>query len=160
MLVINASYKTDTAFSYTVTGLCPNTYYELSAWMRNICSRCGCDSLGVGASGAGYLPTAPGDSSGVYPNLTFGVNGTDYYSTGYLKYTGQWIKKGFIYLTGAAQTSFTLTIRNNAPGGGGNDWAIDDIAITTCSPDLTMFPSTNPIICHGDQVDISAKVRS
>ena len=31
MLVINSAYKTDTAFQYSVTNLCPNTYYEVSA---------------------------------------------------------------------------------------------------------------------------------
>jgi len=159
MLVINASYKTDTAFTYTVSGLCSNTYYELSAWIRNICSRCGSDSIGRGSTTAGYIPTAPGDSSGVYPNLTFGINGLDCYSTGYINYTGRWIKKGFTYLTGPSQTSFTLTIRNNAPGGGGNDWAIDDIAIATCTPNLTLVPSGNANVCEGNQVDISCKVR-
>ncbi|HJW30603.1 MAG TPA: hypothetical protein VJ508_15325, partial [Saprospiraceae bacterium] len=37
MLVVNAAYKTDTAFRSNITNLCPNTYYELSAWVRNIC---------------------------------------------------------------------------------------------------------------------------
>jgi hypothetical protein len=61
MLVINSAYKTDTAFQYTVSNLCPNTYYEISAWVRNICSKCSCDSNGVGASGVGYIPFATGD---------------------------------------------------------------------------------------------------
>ena len=89
MLVINAAYRIDSAFQQTITGLCPNTYYEISCWMRNICSKCGCDSNGRGATGgAGYIPTAAGDSSGVYPNLTFEVNGVDYYTTGNMRYTG------------------------------------------------------------------------
>ena len=108
MLVVNAAYRIDSAFQHTISNLCPNTYYEISCWMRNICSKCGCDSNGTGASGAGYLPTAPTDSSGVYPNLTFEVDGLDYYTSGNLKYTGQWVKKGFTFLTGPAQTSFVL----------------------------------------------------
>ena len=68
MLVINASYRIDSAFYQNITGLCPNTYYEFSLWIRNICSKCGCDSNGKGATGgAGYIPTATGDSSGVKP---------------------------------------------------------------------------------------------
>ena len=120
MLIINSAYKTDTAFQYTVSNLCPNTNYEISAWMRNICYKCGCDSNGVGASGAGYIPLATGDSSGVQPNLAFQVNGVDYYTTGNIRYTGttptgsdatnSWIKKGFTYLTGINQTSFTLNL--------------------------------------------------
>jgi hypothetical protein len=156
MLIINSSYKTDSAFAHTVSNLCPNTYYELSFWVRNICSKCGCDSNGKGASNTAgpifYIPTALSDSSGVYPNMTFGIDGKDYYSTGNILYSGRWVKKGFTYLTGPAQTSLTLTIRNNAPGGGGNDWALDDISLATCTPNLAMLPSPTANVCIGNQV--------
>ncbi|HSC37446.1 MAG TPA: hypothetical protein VLD19_06235, partial [Chitinophagaceae bacterium] len=81
MLVVNAAYRIDSAFKQTITGLCPNTYYEISLWMRNICPHCGCDSNGTGASNSGYIPpaAAPTDSSGVHPNITFELDGTDYY---------------------------------------------------------------------------------
>ena len=161
MLVINAAYRIDSAFQQTITNLCPNTYYEISCWLRNICSKCGCDSNGKGASGgAGYIPTGPGDSSGVTPNLTFNVNGISYYTTGNIPYTATWVKKGFTVLTGAAQTSFTVKFFNNAPGGGGNDWALDDISVATCSPNLTLLPSSNPNICAGNIVDMSTIVKS
>jgi hypothetical protein len=160
MLVINAAYRIDSAFQQTISGLCPSTYYEVSCWMRNICSKCGCDSSGVGASGAGYIPTAPTDSSGVYPNLTFEIDGLDYYTTGNIKYTGQWVKKGFTFLTGPLQTSFTLKFFNNAPGGGGNDWALDDIAVATCSPNMKYSPSVNPTVCDSNTIKIYDTVRS
>jgi hypothetical protein len=157
MLVINASYRIDSAFNQTITGLCPNTYYEFSLWIRNLCSKCGCDSNGKGASqGAGYIATAINDSSGVRPNLTFAINGVDYYTTGDVGYNGQWVKKGFTYLTGPLQTSLTAMVRNNAPGGGGNDWAIDDISLATCTPNLNLQPSPNVAVCYGNQVDISS----
>jgi trimeric autotransporter adhesin len=159
MLVINSAYRIDSAFQQTISGLCPNMYYEVSCWMRNICSKCGCDSNGVGASGGGYLPTAAGDSSGVYPNLTFEIDGIDYYTTGNLLYTGNWIKKGFTFLTGAAQTSFTLKYFNNAPGGGGNDWALDDIAVATCSPTMIYTPSANPTVCDSNTLQLTDTVR-
>lgn len=160
MLVINSAYRIDSAFVQTITGLCPNTYYEISCWMRNICSRCGCDSNGTGAGGAGYIPTALKDSSGVYPSLSFQVDGIDYYTTGRLLYTGQWVKKGFTYLTGPAQTSFTLKYFNNAPGGGGNDWALDDISVATCLPNMKYSPSINPTVCRGNFLEIYDTVSS
>ncbi|MFI5186195.1 MAG: T9SS type A sorting domain-containing protein, partial [Chitinophagales bacterium] len=144
----------------TISNLCPNTYYEISCWLRNICSKCGCDSNGKGASNAGYIPTAPGDSSGVSPNLTFNVNNISYYTTGNIGYSGTWIKKGFTVLTGPVQTSFTVKFFNNAPGGGGNDWALDDISVATCTPNLTLLPSANPMICSGNIVDMSSVVKS
>jgi trimeric autotransporter adhesin len=161
MVVINAAFRTDTAFLDTVKNLCPNTYYEYSAWFRNICKKCSGDSLGRAPSNALYVPTGPGDSSGVHPNLTFNINGFDYYSTGDILYTGQWIKKGFTYLTGPAQTQMIISIRNNAPGGGGNDWAIDDIGVATCTPNLVLNPSTPTInVCYGDGASLSADVKS
>ncbi len=161
MLVVNAAYRIDSAFVHTISGLCPNTYYEISCWMRNICSKCGCDSNGKGATGgAGYIPTAAGDSSGVHPNITFEVDGVDYYTTGDIQYTGEWVKKGFTYLTGPSQTSFTLKYFNNAPGGGGNDWALDDITVATCSPNFTFTPTANPIVCDSNVVNMGATVTS
>jgi trimeric autotransporter adhesin len=161
MLVINAAYRIDSAFQHTITGLCANTYYEVSCWMRNICSKCGCDSNGVGASGgAGYLPTGPGDSSGVRPNLAMALDGVDYYTTGDLPYNGQWTKKGFTFLTGPSQTSFTMRFYNNSPGGGGNDWALDDITIATCSPNMQYSVPVNPIVCDSNTITIRDTVRS
>jgi trimeric autotransporter adhesin len=164
MLVVNAAYRIDSAFQQTISNLCPNTYYEISCWMRNICSKCGCDSNGKGASNTSgpvfYIPTATGDSSGVAPNITFDINGVDYYSTGNLRYNGTWVKKGFTYLTGPTQTSFTLKFFNNAPGGGGNDWALDDISVATCSPNMKYSPSINPNVCQGNALTIYDTVRS
>lgn len=159
MVVINSSYRTDTAFKDTVRNLCPNTSYEYSAWFRNICRTCGADSVGRGSTTAGYEPTAPGDSSGVRPTLTFNINGHDYYSTGDIYYTGQWVKKGFTYRTGPSETQMIISIRNNAPGGGGNDWAIDDIAVSTCLPDMSYSPSLNPTVCTGNALTIYDTIR-
>ena len=161
MVVINAAFRTDTAFLDTVKNLCPNTSYEYAAWFRNMCHFCSGDSTGKSPTAVGYIPTGPGDSSGVHPNLTFNINGNDYYTTGDILYTGQWIKKGFTYRTGPAETQMVINIRNNAPGGGGNDWAIDDIGVATCSPTLNLNPSTPNInVCYGDGASLSAIVKS
>ena len=161
MVVINAAYRADTAFQDTVRNLCPNTSYEYAAWFRNICKNCGVDSTGIQAMAAGYRPTGPGDSSGVHPNLTFNINGYDYYTTGDMGYTGQWVKKGFTYRTGPGETEMVINIRNNAPGGGGNDWAIDDIGVATCSPTLLTNPDSSTVrICYGDGRALSAEVIS
>ncbi len=162
MLIINAAYRIDSAFQQTISNLCPNTYYEISCWMRNICSMCGSDSNGVNATSGNvaYIPTGPADSSGVCPNLTFEVDGVDYYTTGNLLYSGIWVKKGFTFLTGPAQTSFTLKFFNNAPGGGGNDWALDDISVATCSPNMSYSPSITPVVCWGNPLVLYDTVRS
>lgn len=164
-VAIDAGYANNNAIQQTVGGLCPNTYYEFSAWFKNVCKYCACDVTGdppytevngVRVPNAAFTGT---DSSGVNPNLTFSIDGMDYYTTGSIRYTGQWVKKGFVYLTGPGQTSFTLTIRNNAAGGGGNDWAIDDVTLATCTPNLNMRPSPSVRQCYGLQIDMSCIVR-
>ena len=172
MLVINASYNIDNAFSFNVSGACADTYYEISAWFKNVCYKCGCDSTGRFTSGAGYIPTAPGDSAGVRPNIAIEINGKDYYTTGDLLYQGlggtqtgsdtlnNWVRKSFVYRTGPSENNFTMNLRNNAPGGGGNDWAIDDISLRTCTPNIAVTPGPNPFICDSNTVDIGATVTS
>jgi hypothetical protein len=86
------------------------------------------------------------------------VNGYDYYTSGDIPYSGQWVKKAFTYLTGPAQTSMVIFIRNNAPGGGGNDWAIDDIGIAACAPNIALTPNKPDTLCQGADDTIRFKV--
>lgn len=149
LLAVNANYTTGLAYTDTIKNLCPNTYYEFSAWIRNICGVCGEDKNG----NQEYTP-------GVLPNLAYGVNGVDYYTTGNIAYTATWVQRGFIYQTGPTETSFIISIKNNASGGGGNDWVLDDINFSTCYPNLTMNPSDTASVCAGYPIVITDTVRS
>ena len=164
MAVVNAAFGINTALQKNITGLCPDTYYEFSAWFKNICAGCSTDSAGR-AMGDGvlfkpYLATKTlNDSAGVSPDLTYTIDGLDYYTTGPIIYDKKWVKKGFLFKTGASG-NVTLTIRNNAAGGGGNDWAIDDIVLNTCFPSMTYSPSAAPNVCEGNVIKITDTVRS
>ena len=157
MLMVNADYVASEVYNQTLTNLCPDTYYEFSGWFRNICPTCGVDSLGAQFSGSATAPT--GGYPGVYPNLSFSLNGLDYYSTGEIDTLG-WQKKGFVFRTGPTQTSAVFAIRNNSQGGGGNDWVLDDISVATCTPNLNLVPSGNSQVCYGNQVDLNCDVIS
>lgn len=137
MLVVNADLAASEAYHQVISGLCPNTYYQFSVWVKNICPNCGIDSNGT----AEYTP-------GVLPNLTLVVDSIDRYSTGSLDTLG-WQQRGFVYETGPAETSITISVRNNAPGGGGNDWALDDITLATCPPNLLLTPDRPDTLCYG-----------
>lgn len=175
MMVFNAAYKMDTAFQFNVANACPNTYYEVAAWFKNVCYKCGQDSAGRGQwSGASYIPTATNDTTGVRPNIAIKVNNLDYYNTGDITHQGagiarmsttadsanRWVFRAFVYRTDSVTNNFTLTFRNNAPGGGGNDWAIDDISFKTCSPTLQLTPSANTTFCNNNQVNMEVRVAS
>jgi hypothetical protein len=157
MLMVNADYVASEVYRQTINNLCANTYYEFSAWVRNICPNCGIDSVGNQMTGS---VTAPANGyPGVLPNLTFTLNDLDYYNTGEIDTVG-WLKKGFVFKTGPTQHTATFSIRNNAQGGGGNDWVLDDIAIATCLPSMQYSPSINPSICMGNSLQINDTVRS
>ena len=148
MLAVNADVVTTQAYDQTVTGLCPSTYYEFSAWVRNLCKNCGIDSNSTQT----YTP-------GVLPTLSFSINGLDIYSSGTLDTVG-WQQKGFVFQTGASQTSAVISIRNNASGGGGNDWVLDDIALGTCGPTSSLNYSPYLLGCSsGTLAALSDTVR-
>ncbi|HEY4285813.1 MAG TPA: T9SS type A sorting domain-containing protein [Puia sp.] len=121
LLAVNATYTPAVVFTTTISGLTANSIYTISLWVRNICPKCGNDPA-TGASTSG---------SGVNPNLAINLNGNNYYSSGDITYTGQWVQKSFTFQNGSSSTA-ALDVRNNAPGGGGNDWALDDITMTQC----------------------------
>jgi hypothetical protein len=158
MLMVNADFVASETYRQTLNNLCPNTYYEFSAWFRNICPTCGIDYR----TGGNYTPRTPG----VLPNLTFSLDGLDRYNTGEIayenvnSYSGGWVKKGFVFITGPNQTSATLSIRNNSQGGGGNDWAMDDVTVATCLPNMTYTPTLNPSVCEFNPITINNTMRS
>jgi hypothetical protein len=149
MLVVNAAYPTGEAYRDTIKNVCPNTYYEFSAWIRNICGKCSADSNSIQK----FTP-------GVLPNLSYTINDIDYFTTGTIAYDQTWVKRGFIYKTGPTETQFRITIKNNAAGGGGNDWVLDDIKLATCYPNLVMNPSDTATACSGLALSLSDTVKS
>ncbi len=149
MLVVNSAFTTGEVYKDTIKNLCPNTYYEFSAWVRNICGVCGIDQN----SSATYTP-------GVLPNLSYTINDIDYYTTGNMSYDTIWEKRGFIYKTGPTETQFRITIKNNAAGGGGNDWVLDDIKLATCYPDLVNSPKDTATACANSLLSLSDTVKS
>ena len=149
MLVVNAAYPTGEAFRQTIYDVCPNTNYEFSAWIRNICGFCGLDVNG-----------ASSNSPGVLPNLAFAINDIDYYTSGDIPWDKTWKKRGFMYKTGPNETSFTISIKNNAAGGGGNDWVLDDIKLATCYPNLIMNPNDTAAACSGSPISVTDTVKS
>jgi gliding motility-associated-like protein len=135
-LLVNATVTPGDFFVTTVNNLCPNTTYEFAAWMMNVLAR-----------------------SGIRPNVTFTIETTSgtiirSYNTGNIFETPQprWDQYGFFFTSPANDTAIVLRMRNNAPGGNGNDIALDDITFRPCGPGINanIVGRSNPIEqCEG-----------
>lgn len=118
-MLVNASYQPGDFFVTMVTNLCPNTTYEFSAWIMNVLL----------------------SPSGIKPDITFRIETTagtilNQYSTGGISVTSspRWDQYGFYFTTTPGNSDVVIRMTNNAPGGGGNDLALDDIMFRPCGP--------------------------
>lgn len=110
-MLVNASFQPSNFYVQSITGLCEKTTYQFAAWLLNMCR-----------------------FSGILPNLTLTIEKTDgtvlqSYDTGDIPMINPatWKQYGFNFTTPAGVSNVVLRMRNNAPGGGGNDVALDDI---------------------------------
>lgn len=127
MMLVNASNAPGEFFKQTINGLCPGTTYEFAAYVVNM-----------------LKPSA----SGMKPNLTFiieSLTGVELgaYSSGNISesISPEWKKYGMIFTTPVGISDVVLKIINTAPGGNGNDLALDDITFRACGP--TILPKLN-----------------
>jgi gliding motility-associated-like protein len=123
-MLINASYTPNDFYIDTVKGLCGNTTYEFGAWVANVIKR--------------------SNGGGSKPNLTFKIETIagvvlGNYNTGAISEDNSlsWKQYGFFFKPDISTSSIVLRITNNAPGGMGNDLAIDDITFKPCGPKIT-----------------------
>ncbi len=124
-MMVNASNTPGVFYIDTVANLCGNTFYEFSAYIMNVLKSSSCGG------------------SGIQPDLTFSietVTGTviTTYNTGKIPAIAEprWSQYGTYINTPAGVTSLVVRITNNAPGGCGNDIALDDIALRPCGPKI------------------------
>lgn len=131
-MVINASFSPGAFYEEEVDDLCESTLYEFSADIINLIRSSATDH---------------GD-----PNVDFLIDGQVVYSTGQIAKTNAWAKFGFAFETLPGQTDLVLTLRNNAPGGLGNDLGLDNIAFRPCGPSsfVGIDADTTTFLCIDD----------
>jgi len=143
MMLVNASHDPGDFYKVSITDLCPGTKYEAAAWIMNLLT--------------GY--------DGKKPNITFWVETAagnligQPYTTDSIPQstTPQWLQYGFFFTTPAGTSEVVLNIRNNGPGGAGNDLVLDDITFRPCGPDVVVSASlgnTSMDCCEGDDVNL------
>jgi len=132
-MLINASFDPSAFYLETVRGLCGGTTYEFAAWIINVLKTSAC------------LPNP------TQPNLTFTIENTNgtvlqTYNTNTIGSlpSPSWQQFGFFFTTPANVTDVVVRIFNNAPGGCGNDLALDDITFRPCGPQLSVSIANSP----------------
>lgn len=140
MMVVNASFTPGLFYNQLVEGLCENTLYEFSADIINI----------VGASAPDHIE----------PNIDFLLDNIAQFSTGNVPQDEAWHSYGFTFTTDPGQTSIQLSLRNNAPGGNGNDLALDNISFRACGPDAFVNSEETLFLCENENspVPIEAEI--
>jgi gliding motility-associated-like protein len=122
-MLINASYYPSDFYVQKIDGLCGGTSYQFGAWIINMCF-------------------SPGK---IRPNITFSIEKTDgtvlqTYGTGAIDPTvgaARWNQYAFYFNTPPGVSTVVLRMTNNAPGGDGNDLALDDINFRAAGPSIT-----------------------
>ena len=114
MMVVNASFTPGIFYEQVIDNVCENTLYEFSVDVINIIEK---GALGL-----------------IFPNVSFLIDGVEVYTTGQIAEDEKWHAYGFTFTSGPGQNSVKLTLRNNAPGGAGNDLALDNISFRPCGP--------------------------
>lgn len=134
-MLVDASFEPSDFYLDTVKNLCANTTYEFAAWILNM----------------KYL------TRGIRPNITFSIETVtgvkiQSYNTGDIpvESTAIWRQYGFYFSTPANVSQVVLRMTNNAPGGDGNDLALDDITFRPCGPLIT----TNIVGSSSNIVDV------
>jgi CUB domain len=140
MMAINASYGADIVYTNRVNGLSPNTTYVVSAWIRAANAQGAIDYCTV------QVPTFENIKN---VNVSFRIldalnNIVAVNSTGNIQPTDPdvlgWQQYSLYYTTGPSENSITFEIVNNAAGGCGNDFAIDDIEVSECPGGAILLP--------------------
>lgn len=139
MMVVNASYEPGIFYEQEIDGLCENTLYYFSADIINLID--------------------PNWDELIKPRVSFLINGETQYDTGDIDQTGRWNTYGFSFTTQPGETTLTLALRNNAPGGIGNDLALDNIYFRPCGPEALILPREPADICEdGDPIPLTATI--
>ena len=149
-MMVNASFQPNIFYVQTISGLCDNTSYQFAAWLVNICSM-----------------------YGILPNVTFTIEKTDgtvlqSYNSGDIPITNpaKWQQYGFNFTTPVGVSTVLLRMRNNAPGGLGNDIALDDITFRPVGASVfvavTDHPGSDIAICtnNSDPLQFTSSIES
>jgi gliding motility-associated-like protein len=117
LMVVNATFDPGIFFERTLE-VCDGIHYEFSIDILNLL-RIEC-------------------VDGISPNIDILIDGVVIDQTGNVPQDETWYTYRTMMTIPEGTDFITLTLRNNAPGGGGNDLGIDNLSLRHCAPDLIL----------------------
>jgi CshA-type fibril repeat protein len=154
-MMVNAAYAAGEFYKQTVNGLCPNTTFELSAYVLNMINKA--------STVTGYNK----------PNITLRIESTtgtliksfasgdipQFSSTSAIS-PSQWTRIATFFTVPAGTSSVVLKLINNGPGGTGNDLILDDIEFRPCGPTVNSLvaSATSANLCINDNFTLSSSI--
>lgn len=140
MMIVNASPSSGAFLTTTIKGLKSSTTYEFGMWMMNMCK----------ISEKCPFP--------LLPRITVRLQTPSgkivaQFGTGEVmrRDAPRWKLYRALFTTPPSATAITLTMIDNAPGGCGNDFALDDITFRECikpAPIATNAPKAPAVVKH------------
>lgn len=127
MMVINSSFDPSIFYVQKASGslLCPNTTYQFSAWILNV------------------IRDRADTKMHIRPNITFSIETASgavlkTYDTGDIPQGDftTFVEYGTSFTTPSDGSDIVVKMRNNAPGGNGNDLILDDITFRPYGPTI------------------------
>jgi gliding motility-associated-like protein len=149
-MIVNASIAPGVFYVDTITSLCGNTTYEFSSYVMNVIKVNACSGQAIAPDLTFTIETLNGDKLTTYNSGK--ITATE---------APTWKQYGTFITTPPGVTTVVIRITNNAPGGCGNDLAIDDIMFRPCGPKITTEiegTSANTIrYCEPDPRDVQLR---
>ena len=151
-LIVNADYNPGEFYRREVSGLCINTTFEFTAWVMNVYNPANnaCPNMGIPVNVKFQIWNAT-ETELLAEMSTGNINGS---------YNADWVQFGLTFTT-IDDTNVVLKMLNNAPGGCGNDLAIDDIMFRSCGAAVELSDAhfgDSAIICD-DEFPIELDLR-
>lgn len=127
MFIASAAPNPGDFYKKTISNLCPNTKYEIAAWIISLPNYpTNNANISICIETTAGIPLIPPVNTGEIINST----------------SPKWNRYQGVFLTGN-ETEIVIRMRSNNPGGDGNDFALDDITLRACVPIITPTINNN-----------------
>jgi len=121
-LMVNAASEPGVFFQKEVNGLCGGTTYQLSGWFMNILKPYNYCSSIINPDISFIISNENGD---LIDSLRFSIPISD---------SPVWKQYSLVFTTAPGVMSVNIIFKNNASGGCGNDFVLDDVQLRPCLP--------------------------